>query len=418
MSINKLVIPCLKGRIGDEDDAWFFYCGLMTFDEIAKRVKLPKEIDKKYGDQDLKLGEWIQRDLAPERTKRIVEYINSQPQRFFNSLILGIFDGKPYWQELNITKATDEIDGFDEVSYKYFSESIGVLTLEGSESIFAIDGQHRAIGIREAVKNNSKINKDEIPVIFVAHKMTNEGNVRTRRLFSTLNRYAKPVDKSEIIALSEDDNCAIITRELIDNFDLLKDRIIVNKSPSINPSNTKSFTNIRTLYDIIERILTDKKVYNIEVKGQNNYQFVNKRLDDEKIVKLTKELKKTLTDSLTKIPSFKAFIDSGAVDRNDKKTNLIFRPIGQNIFFDVIKVAKDKNKLNSAIKYFSKDSFNLSNPIWKSILWDSESNNITTQKTKVRFAALLIIEHLGIELKKTKKDLDLFSAFNIDPTSI
>ena len=418
MSINKLVIPCLKGRIGDEDDAWFFYCGLMTFDEIAKRVKLPKEIDKKYGDQDLKLGEWIQRDLAPERTKRIVEYINSQPQRFFNSLILGIFDGKPYWQELNITKATEEIDGFDEESYKYFSESIGVLTLEGSESIFAIDGQHRAIGIREAVKNNSKINKDEIPVIFVAHKMTNEGNVRTRRLFSTLNRYAKPVDKSEIIALSEDDNCAIITRELIDNFALLKDRIIVNKSPSINPSNTKSFTNIRTLYDIIERILTDKKVYNIEVKGQNNYQFVNKRLDEEKIVKLTKELKKTLTESLTKIPSFKAFIDNGAVDRNDKKTNLIFRPIGQNIFFDVIKVAKDKNKMNSAIKYFSKDNFNLTNSIWKSILWDSESNNITTQKTKVRFATLLIIEHLGIEIKKTKKDTELFQAFNIDPISI
>lgn len=296
MSINKLVIPCLKGRIGDAEEAWFFYCGLMTFEEIAKRVKLPKEIDKKYDKQDLKLGEWIQRDLAPERIKRIVEYIKSQPQRFFNSLILGIFDGKPYWQELNITKAADDIDGFDEDSYKYFSESIGVLTLDGTESIFAIDGQHRAIGIREAVRINSKIKKDEIPVIFVAHKMTNEGNVRTRRLFSTLNRYAKPVDKSEIIALSEDDNCAIITRELIDNFDLLKDRILVNKSPSINPSNTKSFTNIRTLYDIIERILTDKKVYNIEVKGQDNYQFINKRLDEPQIITLTKELKRTLTD--------------------------------------------------------------------------------------------------------------------------
>jgi hypothetical protein len=76
------------------------------------------------------------------------------------------------------------------------------------------------------------------------------------------------------------------------------------------------------------------------------------------------------------------------------------------------------NKMSLCIKYFSKDSFNLNNPIWKSILWDSESNNITTQKTKVRFAALLIIEHLGIEIKKTKKDVELFQAFHIDPKSI
>lgn len=78
----------------------------------------------------------------------------------------------------------------------------------------------------------------------------------------------------------------------------------------------------------------------------------------------------------------------------------------------------DKNKFGSAVKYFSKDTFNLANPIWKSILWDSESNNITTQKTKVRFATLLIIEHLGLEVKKTKKDTELIKAFNIDPVSI
>ncbi len=83
MSIDKLVIPCLKGRIGDGDEAWYFYSGLMTFDEIAKGVKLPKEIDKKYKEKDLKLGEWIQRELDPDRTIRIVEYINKQPQSFF-----------------------------------------------------------------------------------------------------------------------------------------------------------------------------------------------------------------------------------------------------------------------------------------------------------------------------------------------
>ena len=41
---KKLNLPCLKGRIGD----WFYYCSTMSFDEIARRVKLPIEIDKKY----------------------------------------------------------------------------------------------------------------------------------------------------------------------------------------------------------------------------------------------------------------------------------------------------------------------------------------------------------------------------------
>ncbi len=220
---------------------------------------------------------------------------------------MGIFDGQPYWQELNITKNTENIEGYDENMYKYFSETMGFLTLNGKESIFAIDGQHRAVGIREAVNKNLNILKDEIPVVFVAHKMTIEGNIRTRRLFSTLNRYAKPVDKSEIIALSEDDNCAIIVRDLIDNFELFSDMILVNKSPSINPSNNTAFTNIRTLYDIIERMFSNKKVYSIEVNGIDNYSFTNVRLTDPEITQICKKAKAMFNESLLKIPSFKKF---------------------------------------------------------------------------------------------------------------
>ncbi len=413
MNKKKLILPCIKGRIGE----WLYYSSIMTFQEIASRVKLPKEIDKKYLDRNLNLGEWIQRELDDKRTARLVEYLQSQNERFFNSLILGLFDGKPAWQEIKLSNQ-NRYEDMDEETSGYLSSSMGILTLEGSESIFAIDGQHRAIGIREAVKSDDKLLMDEVPVIFVAHTMNEEGRIRTRRLFSTLNRYAKPVNKSEIIALSEDDNCAVITRKIIDDFALLKGRIIINKNPSISPENQTAFTNIRTLYDIVERLTTDKKVYSFKVSGINNISFTNKRVLDSVIKEQVAFANKTLTEVLLNIPSFKNYLDTNKIERNNKKASLIFRPIGQNILFDVIKVSKEHKKYKSAIDYFTKDTFNLANVTWKNILWDENSNNITTQKPRVRFATLLILEHLGIKINKTKKDIELFENFNIDAAKI
>lgn len=414
MKNNILKIPCLKGKIGSDDDGWYFYTGLISFEEIANRVKLPKEIDKNYSSNDLKLGEWIQRDLDNKKTKLLVEYINTQPQRFFNSLILGIFDGAPVWQELKVNNPNDNEDFFDEDEAKYFSSTMGVLTLDGNEKIFAIDGQHRAIGIREAVKINPNILKDEISVVFLAHRMTIDGIERTRRLFTTLNRYAKPVDLSEIIILSEDDNSAIITRRIIDEFKLLNNKILVNKSPSINVKNRESYTNIRTLYSSVLRLLTDQKVYNITVDGFNNETFIKNRLSVTELNDLFNHTCEKLNFYLTSIPGFNNFIKHGFVDRTSDDTNLIFRPIGQNIFFDIIKVAEKNRKTKEALEYFKKDNFNLKNPVWRKILWDEESNNITTQKTRVRYGTLLFLEFLDIKIIKTKKDQELFSEFAFD----
>ena len=46
---------------------------------------------------------------------------------------------------------------------------------------------------------------DEVSVIFVSHRDDAAGMRRTRALFTTLNKTAKPVNKSEIIALDESD---------------------------------------------------------------------------------------------------------------------------------------------------------------------------------------------------------------------
>lgn len=407
---NKSIsLPCLKGQMGD----WYYYVTLLKFKEIANRVMLPKEIDTYYANkEDLKLGDWIQRDLEESRTQKIVDYLRKQPQHFFNSLILGIYEGNPSWQDISI-KTSQEYENLNETDLEYLSRTFGILNLEGTEDIFAIDGQHRAISIREAVKQEKKLGEEEIAVIFVAHKTSTEGKVRTRRLFSTLNKYAKPVSQSEIIALSEDNNCAIITRELVDNFQILKDKVLTIKNRSINPDNSTHFTNILVLYDIVECLTTDKAIVGIKGSGHNKNLFTTNRFSEAEIKKDTLKVKKIISEVIENIADLKHFFDDNPINRKLKKTSLLFRPIGQNIFFDTLKIAIDKSKKKEFFEYFSKNDFNLNNKIWKQIFWDEETETILTEKSRQRFATILLLEYLGIDVKKTKKDIEIATNFNI-----
>lgn len=411
--MDKISLPCLRGKMGDT----FFYSTLMSLSEVAQRIKLPEEIDKKYASKELILGDWIQRKIEHSRIANIVSYLKTQEQRFFNSLIIGIFDGSPSWQDINIKNPEIE-DVLNEDTIEYLNRTFGILTLSGDESLFAIDGQHRAVSIREAVKQDTKLHNDEIAVIFVAHNDTEEGKVRTRRLFSTLNKYAKPVSQSEIIALSEDNNCAVITRELIEKFTLFKDKVLINKNRSINTENSYAFTNIMVLYDLVERLLTDKPVYGIKPSGYNKNSYTTNRVSTEQLTKDIKKCENYFTHVLSEIPSINKFFETGKINRKLKSTSLLFRPIGQNILFDVYKIALEYKKGKDALLFFQKDSLNLNNKHWRKVFLDEETDNISTEKSKQRFAVLLILENIGIKVKRTVKDLEIYNNYNISATEL
>lgn len=398
--MDKLKLPTLRGKMGD----WMYYVTLLPFDEVGKRISLTDEIHKDKG-----LSKMIQRKVT-NRTKDIVNYLKTQEQRFFNSLILGIYGGSPQWQEIDIDKRNTKLN---EEEVEYLNRTFGILTLNGDEKIFAIDGQHRSKAIKDALKEDESLSKDEIAVIFVAHKRTSEGEVRTRRLFSTLNRYAKPVNISEIIALDEEDNCAIITRNIVEYFNLLKGKILFNQNRSISPSNSEAFTNIIVLYDLVKILLTNSPVFGIKSKGEDVKIYTKKR-QTEKMIKGKQEyVESVFIEFFDKIPALRKFSHSNFVDRTKQSSSLLFKPIGQNIFFSVLKVGIDNNMKNNVLDFFINNDFSLKNPKWRKIFYNEETGNIKTDKSLQKYAVQLILRKLKVNIKLTQKDLEVHNNFNI-----
>ena len=133
--------------------------------------------------------------------------------------------------------------------------TIGLLRLSGSEQLFALDGQHRLLGTMLALEDDPSLGDEEVAVIFVGHSKGQAGLVRTRRLFSTLNRYAKPVSKRDIIVLDEDDAVAIVTRRLLGCHSLFLDRVSDGKTKAVPVTDGIHFTSIVALNDCVEMVL-------------------------------------------------------------------------------------------------------------------------------------------------------------------
>ena len=201
--LEPLILPALRGVMGN----WVYYSCLMQLGELSARIRFADEVHTHQG-----LSEMIQRSIDETRTKEIADYIRLQPQRFFNSLVVAVYGGEPNWHALfNVRNI-----GADPILEKLQPEtieSVGFLTLEGDEKLFALDGQHRLAGIKEIKdRGYQPAIDDEVSLILVAHEQSAEGLVRTRRLFTTLNKTGRKVTKGDIIALDEDDVMAICVR--------------------------------------------------------------------------------------------------------------------------------------------------------------------------------------------------------------
>ena len=265
--------PAIEASIG----RWTYYMVKMTISDLAKEVELSSDVH-----QDRTLDEAIQREVNKSRAKQdLVVYLHDREDRFLNSIVVAALGGSPTFSPLRLA------DTPENVFFRAIDQSFGVLTFSGGQKYYALDGQHRLAAIKTILEPTDqkddrfardyvseefrrRFRNEEISVIMVVQDPGDNEPVRDeilkdyRRLFSSLNRYAKPTDNNTNYIMDEDDGIAILTRRLIAEHEFFKWTVdkpseysVVKTSKGKNLKSTDPyFTQIEVLYDLNLEFLT------------------------------------------------------------------------------------------------------------------------------------------------------------------
>ncbi|MCF2221101.1 DGQHR domain-containing protein [Chryseobacterium sp. PS-8] len=389
-------IPALRAKIGD----WDYYVTTLTFQQVSQFVsKIDEHLHKSESLQDL-----IQRSITKNFIS-IKDYIINQPSVFFNSLVLAVYDDYPNWQEI-------EFKYDDTETYQ-----MGLLDFPGNHKIFPVDGQHRVEGIKAALKEKPELKDQKIAAIFIGHKNDDAGKQRTRRLFTTLNRYAKPVLLDDIIALDEDDTVAITTRYLLEEYDLFTGkRVIYAKQKAIPTTNKEAITSIITLYQAnleLFKVFYEEK-FNKKPTQKVLGEYLKFRPANEDI-EAFREFCISYWDAFkTKLSFISEYVNTeensaDAYRNNETGGNLLFRPIGLLPFVksSLLIYQREEKTFDQIFERFNEVNFNINSKPWLNVVWNQiekkmimSSDSVTQNLLIYLYADNILTEK---ELRKLKE---------------
>lgn len=392
MTADPLYIPALFGQMGD----WTYFNTIMQLNEVAARVKFAEEVNQiREGRQ---LSDLIQRALTDGRAIDIARYLQQTPDHFFSSIVVAVYGGDPQWLEFGVGKA---IDGKHIGPVADWAKSaFGFLHLTGSEHLFALDGQHRLSGIRKAVKEKPSLGTERISVLFVGHKTDDAGRMRSRKLFTTLNKTAVAVNKSEIIALDESDLYAIITRRLVETHPYFSGGQILAKykTPNLSAEDTTHFMTIIKLYDCAAYIIGNI-TSQLDRDQKNKVKYV--RLSDEEIDQHYRQVASFFEKLSNDFSELKIYFSSKNVashqiirrERRENK-NVLFRAVGIDVFLRVIqKLTVLTGDWSSAITVAARLPRRFVETPYKGILYSPAEDKILVGRVRLVVSLLLYMIH-------------------------
>lgn len=404
--IDTLLVPSLRAEMGD----WIYYISFLKMKDIAERVSIAEHIHSGTA-----LNEWLQRRLSAN-ARQISRYLLMQEQRFFNALVVGTYGGSPVWLEVAVKGRTKELP-------KELGGVLGFLELSGEEVLFAIDGQHRVEGIRLAIKEDQALKEEEVCTIFVKgvsasqRKNDPKGFQRTRRLFTTLNRYAKPVRKRDIIALDEDDIVAITTRRLLEEHELFAEKTALRATKPISPDNKTDFTTIVSLYDAQD--IYYKGIAKILGVTQRWADYKKRRPSEADVDAFYQEGISLWEEFIEYFEPLKNIRKAGPTDqvagryRRRSGGHLLFRPVGLEITVRVItQFRKQGSDVAAAVARIARAPMMLEASPWHGLLWDSINARMLTagENKKVSWQVLYHsvggdLKAIGVEEENLRKEL-------------
>lgn len=261
------------------------------------------------------------------------------------------------------------------------------------------DGQHRLAGIKQALGAECSLADEELPVIFVAHHNTPEGLRRTRKLFTTVNKHAKAVKKSEIIALDESDVVAIVTRHLVENHPYFSDGQvdILRKQANLVHGDVEHFTTIINLYDTLDLLLL--RVHK-RLEPAKTTKFKAYRPKDEEIDDCLKAAGALYGNIIAIFPELDQYFKAGSDKRRTLLKNMrsgrgghvLFRPIGMLMFSQILIALRPKGSrmaIDEAMRMLRSLPTELDAPPYVGTIWDPVSKTVDTKGRTVCTDVLL-----------------------------
>ena len=335
------IYPAIRAQMG----SWQYYIVRMKMREIAHEVKLAHDI---YSDKTL--SDAVQRTLGEKRVKtEIVGYLARHPDRFFSSIVVAAMEGEPMWHPVEMDEATVPRIFTSSSSLR---DSFGVLSFGDEPRYYALDGQHRVAAIKLLVNGEADVqapqgfDDDLLSVIVVLREEhdTPEGEWmrRYRRLFSSLNRYAKPTDHDTNIIMDEDDLFAIVTRRLITEHEFFQapgpereSFKVLTKGKNVK-TGMRHFTTLQTLYAVNEILLTTREREIRDGWSRNEKRLIKQsRPEEDDLDGYYVELEGYWNAILESLPALKEQPDKMRThdipepNTENYQDHLLFWPIGQ-----------------------------------------------------------------------------------------
>ena len=379
--------PAIKAKMG----SWDYYICKMKMRELAGEVKFASEI---Y--QDRTLDEAIQRELKEGRVrKEIVSFLTRRSDRFFSSIVVASLGGTPQFYPVSVTDDPQ----FTMIADQGLDEGFGVLTFRGDQEYYALDGQHRLRAIKTLIEREDGIQppdgfaNEEISVLIIVRQDRADAAFlqEYRRLFSSLNRWAKSTDHDTNIIMDEDDPFAILTRRLITEHEFFRWEGRHKESPRVKTKGKNinardlQFTSLQTLYAMNEILLTTPRREAGWGPDQfSTLEFKRFRPDEEYLDRLYQELEVYWDGLLTVFPELRQ--EPHTMRRHDIEPgsdeevadHLLFWPIGQELFARICRrllnnaiggdQQPDANAVANALRQLHYLEWDLHRPPWKYFL--------------------------------------------------
>lgn len=396
-------LACTHGNFG----FWNYYTTVIKIRDVVEnnRIITVAESEELYTDN---INRILQRPLDKKRINQISNYILKNDERFFSNIIVAIYGGTPKWTEMDISR-TFEVAGqiLDDDSIDFLSSKFGVLTLTGSEVLFALDGQHRVTGLRSAYNKNPEIGDFEVALTFVVHK--SDQIEKTRRLFTVLNKYAEKPKGAELIIIDEDDVAAINTRKLVNTHPVLSiDKALsTSKTGNIASTDNSSFTTLVTINTINKILFAKPKAY------------FNTRPEESEINELYEKSLAFWNMFFELFPFIKNYIDDQEVPSSLKRDHqsggsLLLRPVGQVLIAKAY-MTFDSSNIEIFRQKIIQIDFNLSSKNWKYLYWTGDKMLGKNEVLK-RNVILFLLGKFTNERIITKEMKSIYDDYNIEYT--